>query len=99
MKLATSLPRRGVTARFPGASVADTLWGMSKLEPIVEELKTLPAEKLAEAANYIHRLKETSTVERHAALNNTAGTLTTAEADELARIIDEGCEQIDAHEW
>ena len=72
---------------------------MSKLEPIVEELKTLPAGKLAEAASYIHRLKETSAVERRAALNNTAGALTAAEADELARIIDEGCEQVDAHQW
>lgn len=72
---------------------------MSKLEPIVEELKTLPAAQLAEAANYIHHLKETSTVERRTALNNTAGALTAAEADELARIIEEGCEQVDAHEW
>ena len=66
---------------------------------IVEELKTLPDAKLADAASYIHRLKETSTVERRVALNNTAGALTAAEADELARIIEEGCEQVDAHEW
>ena len=72
---------------------------MSKLEPIVEELKTLPADKLAEAASYIHRLKETSSVERHTALANTAGALTVAEADELDRVIEEGCEQVDAHEW
>lgn len=72
---------------------------MSRLEPIVEDLKTLPAAKLADAANYIHRLMETSTVERRAALNNTAGALTVAEADELSRIIEEGCEQVDAHEW
>jgi len=72
---------------------------MSKLEPIVEELKTLPAAKLADAANYIHRLKETSTAERRAALGSTAGTLTPDEADELARIIEEGCEQVDAREW
>jgi hypothetical protein len=72
---------------------------MIKLEPIVEELKTLPPAQLAEAASYIHRLKQTNSVERHAALTNTAGVLTVAEADELARAIEEGCEQVDAHEW
>ncbi len=72
---------------------------MSRLEPIVEELKTLSAAKLAEAANYIHHLKETSAIERRAALANTAGALTAEEADELARIIEDGCERVDAHEW
>jgi hypothetical protein len=72
---------------------------MSNIEPIVEELKTLPAAKLAEAADYIHRLKETSATERRAALGKTAGALTAEEADELARVIEEGCEQVDAREW
>jgi hypothetical protein len=72
---------------------------MSKIELIVEELKTLPDAKLADAANYIHRLKETSATERRAALGKTAGALTADEADELARVIEEGCEQVDAREW
>jgi hypothetical protein len=72
---------------------------MSKIEPIIEELKTLPATKLTEAANYIHGLKESSAAERRAALETTAGTLTTEEAEELTRIIEEGCEQVDAREW
>jgi 3-phosphoglycerate kinase len=88
-----------MAALFTGASFADRVWRMSKLEPIVEELKTLPDAKLAEAASFIHRLKESSTIERRAALNNTAGALTVAEADELSRIIEDGCEQVDAHEW
>ena len=72
---------------------------MSKFDPIVEELKTLTPAKLAEAAGYIHRLKGISEQERHAALELTAGALTPAEADELAHIIEDGCEQVDAREW
>lgn len=72
---------------------------MSKLDLILEELKALPAAKLAEAASYIHHLKASSALERRAALANTAGTLTVDEADELARIIEDGCERVDAHEW
>lgn len=84
---------------LPRRSASSIVQPMSKLEPIVEELKTLSAAKLAEAANYIHRLKETSALERRSALEHTAGALTPAEADELERIIAEGCEQVDAREW
>ena len=72
---------------------------MSKLDPIVEELKTLPPGKLEQAATYIHHLKETSNGDRLTALRGTAGALTTAEADELARLIEDGCEQVDEREW
>lgn len=34
------------------------IFAMSKLETIVEELKSLPPTKLAVAAEYVHRLKE-----------------------------------------
>lgn len=69
---------------------------VNKLEEIVEELKTLPPERLERAANYIHRLHSASRQERKVALKRAAGSLTNEEADELARIIEEGCEQIDA---
>ena len=72
---------------------------MSKLEPIMEELKSLPPAKLEAAASYIHRLKETSEFERRTALEKTAGGLTPAEADEIARIIEDGCERVDEREW
>jgi hypothetical protein len=91
---AKSVNRETVTS-FTRGAFADTVSLMSNIEPIVEELKTLPTTKLADAANYIHRLKETSATERRAALENTAGILTADEADELARIIEEGCEQVD----
>jgi hypothetical protein len=72
-----------------------TLNVMSKLENIVEELKALPQERLDRAADYIHRLRTISEVERNAIIDRTGGSLTTAEADELERIINEGCERID----
>jgi hypothetical protein len=72
---------------------------MSNLEAIVEDLKKLPPHRLESAADYIHRLKTISDAERSAIIDRTAGSLTAAEGDELARIIKEGCEQIDEHEW
>ena len=74
-------------------------YSVSKLEAIVEELKTLPPERLETAASYIHRLHSTSRAERKAALKQAAGGLTNEEVDELARIIEEGCEQIDDRDW
>jgi len=69
------------------------------LEAIVDELKSLPPRRLARAADYIHRLHIDSRLERKALLRRTAGSLTDEEADELARIIEEGCEQIDERDW
>jgi hypothetical protein len=69
------------------------------LDAILEELKTLPPGGLERAADYIHRLHSASRAERKAALRRTAGSLTEAEADELARNIEEGCENIDERDW
>jgi hypothetical protein len=72
---------------------------VSKLEAIVEELKTLPPNRLESAADYIHKLKMISDAERIAIIDRTSGSLTPEEGDELARIIEEGCEQIDERDW
>jgi hypothetical protein len=69
------------------------------LEAIVEELKTLPPQRLEWAANYIHRLHSASQQERKAALRRSAGSLSDEEADELARIIEQGCEHVDERDW
>jgi hypothetical protein len=66
---------------------------MSKLEIIVEELKSLPPDRLQSAGDYIHRLKTIGPGERMAIIERTAGSLTEQEGAELARIIEEGCEQ------
>jgi hypothetical protein len=72
---------------------------MSELETIVEELKTLPPGKLAEAATYIHRLKAGSEADRDRALDRAYGCLTEAEADGLEAAIHANCESIDASQW
>ena len=65
------------------------------LEDIVEDLKLLPPASLEMAANFIRRLKPISQAEREVALARTFGCLSPEEADELERVIEEGCEQID----
>jgi hypothetical protein len=66
-----------------------------KLDAIIEDLKTLPPSNLERAADYIHRLARIGEQERRSILERTAGSLTRQEADELERIIAEGCERID----
>jgi len=44
-------------------------------------------------------LREATQVERLAALERSAGILTDAEGAELERVIEEGCEKIDARDW
>jgi hypothetical protein len=72
---------------------------MSPLENIVEDLKALPPAKLEVAADFVHRLRRISEEERQAILTRTAGALSPAEADELERVIEEGCEKIDERGW
>ena len=68
-------------------------------EDVVEDLKSLPPDRLEMAANFIRRLKPTSQVEREAALARTFGCLSPEEADEMERVIEEGCAQINEHGW
>jgi len=72
---------------------------VTKLESILEDLKTLPPNRLESAADYIHKLRTISDAERDAIIDRTAGSLTPEEGDELARIIEEGCEQLDERDW
>lgn len=72
---------------------------MSTLETIVEELRTLPPQKLEEAAVLIHRLKEAGHVEHLAILRETAGVWSGPEGEAIEKAIEEGCEKIDARDW
>ena len=72
---------------------------VSSLENILEDLKALPPDRLEIAANFIRRLKPVSDGEREAALARTFGCLSPEEADEMERVIEEGCEQINEHGW
>ena len=72
---------------------------MSKLETLVEELKTLPPAKLAAAADFIHSLKLSDAAIRKPALARAFGCLSSAEAAEMERAIAANCERIDASQW
>jgi hypothetical protein len=72
---------------------------MSPFKEIVEELRSLPPGRLEVAAAFVHRLSRITDDERRAILANTAGVLTEAEAEELERVIDEGCGNVDEHNW
>jgi hypothetical protein len=73
---------------------------VSTLEIIVEDLKALPKPKLAEVAEYVHRLREKmNREERLSAIERSAGILSESESAELGRIIQEGCEKVDARDW
>ena len=72
---------------------------MSTWELIVHDLERLSETQLKEAAGIIHQLSEKSREERLAALEKTSGCLSDAEAEEWLKAIEEGCEQVDPHEW
>jgi len=72
---------------------------MSELEIIVEELKTLPPQKLQDAAGYIHRLSEIGRAHRRAALERAYGCLSEEEAGAMGKAIEANCERIDARDW
>jgi hypothetical protein len=72
---------------------------VSTLEIIVEDLKALPTPKLAEVAAYVRRLREVNREERLSAIERSAEILSESESAELERIIQEGCEKIDARDW
>ena len=72
---------------------------MSPLDSIFEDLKALPPARLEVAADLVHRLKRISEEERQAIFTRTAGALSAEEADELERVIEEGCEKIDERGW
>lgn len=72
---------------------------MSTLETIVEELRTLPAPKLAEAASFIHRLRESNREEHLAILRETAGAWSGPDGEAIEKAIEEGCNKIDASGW
>jgi hypothetical protein len=71
---------------------------MTKLDAAIEDLKALPPSNLERTADYIDRLKRITDQERQAIIDRTAGSLTREEADELERIIAEGCQQLDEHD-
>jgi hypothetical protein len=72
---------------------------VSCLETIVEDLKSLPPDKLEVAADFIRRLKPMSTETRETILAQTFGSLSPEDADAMQKAIEEGCEKIDEQGW
>jgi hypothetical protein len=72
---------------------------MSTLEAIIEELRTLPAPKLAEAAGYVHRLWETSREEHLVIRRETAGAWNGPDGEAIEKAIEEDCVKVDASGW
>jgi len=72
---------------------------VTRLESIVEDLKSLPPEKLEEAADFIRRLKPVSRKEREVILARTFGSLSQQDAEAMLKAIEEGCERIDEQGW
>jgi hypothetical protein len=64
---------------------------LSPLDNIFEDLKALPPDRLEMAADSIRRLKPISVAKREAALARTFGCLSPEEADEMERVVEEGC--------
>jgi DTW domain-containing protein YfiP len=72
---------------------------MSTFEMIIDDLKALPAVDLAAVAEYVHRLREKKRSDHAAAIEKSSALLSDAQGEELARIIEKGCETIDARDW
>ncbi len=72
---------------------------MSPLEAIINELKTLPPDRLKYAADYIHKLQGRSRQDRNSVLDETAGSLKGEIADSMMAAIEEGCERVDPDGW
>lgn len=69
---------------------------MSRLESIVEDLKSLPPSGLEVAAGLVHQLKRISEEDRQTVLAQTFGSLSPEDADAMEKAIEEGCEKIES---
>lgn len=67
---------------------------VTRLEAIVEDLKSLPPDRLEMAASYIRGLKPISEEVRQAVLARTFGSLSPEDAETMEKAIEEGCERI-----
>ena len=67
---------------------------MTALEAIYEDLKALTPDKLPQAAEWIHELRERSDKERQNVFESAFGCLSVEEGEAFAKAIEE-CERID----
>lgn len=72
---------------------------MNALTNILQDLESLPAEKREEVARFIRALKKEAQVSKKTILDRAFEKADPEEADRLSKVIEEGCEQIDATNW
>lgn len=72
---------------------------MNAMESIVQDLKSLPPDKIDDAAWLVHSLVENSARDRGKILKRTATTLSSHDVDEMEKAISETCEETDKHVW
>jgi hypothetical protein len=66
--------------------------------PFIDELRRMPADRLEEAADYIHTLLEERRVRRERMIDETSGSLAGGEGEALEAALAE-CNQIDENAW
>jgi hypothetical protein len=71
---------------------------MTAALPFIDELRRLPADRLEEAADYIHTLIEERRLRRESMINATSGSLAGEEGDALEAALNE-CSTVDENAW
>jgi hypothetical protein len=66
--------------------------------PFIDELRRMPADRLEEAADYIHTLLEERRARRERMIDETSGSLAGGEGEALEAALAE-CSQIDENAW
>jgi hypothetical protein len=66
--------------------------------PFIDELRRMPADRLEEAADYIHTLLEERRARRERMIDETSGSLAGGEGEALEAALAE-CRQIDENAW
>ncbi len=75
--------------------------GISIIDQVIEEVRTLPRELQWRVLEFTRKLSRVSRPRRvsGATLLSFAGQFSVDEAEEMRHAIEDGCEQIDVHEW
>jgi hypothetical protein len=71
---------------------------MTAALPFIDELRRLPADRLEEAADYIHTLIEERRLRRESMIDATSGSLAGEEGDALEAALNE-CSMADETAW
>ena len=69
---------------------------MTQREQLIQELIEVPDELIKVVLDFLHRVK---TTRLHHPLAKFAGILSDAEADDLQKVIRDGCRQVDVNDW